>query len=118
MRPFRQRTHGPRRLTLLFACVLRPPAIALVGLSATLFSQDRAMLAQRALERQEASADAITLALGFVVPGHRPLVGGRHDGHARRGRSSRPRRLTGLETLLSGYSGSEYAQVAAEVWCG
>jgi two-component system phosphate regulon sensor histidine kinase PhoR len=63
MRPSRRRSPGSRRLTLLFVVVLLPPALALVWLGAALLDQDRAMLAERGLERREAAADRVTAAL-------------------------------------------------------
>jgi hypothetical protein len=63
MRPSSRPNTGSRRLTLLFVIVLLPPAIVLVWLGATLLGQDRAMLAERGLDRREAAAEMITRAL-------------------------------------------------------
>jgi hypothetical protein len=63
MRPLARQPPGSRRLTVLFAVVLFPPALALVWLGATLFDQDQAMLAQRGRERQEAAAEIVTHSL-------------------------------------------------------
>lgn len=47
---------GSRRLAWLLLVVALPPAVALVWLSLRLLDQDRALVTQRALERQQAAA--------------------------------------------------------------
>ena len=57
-------TAGSRRLAVLFFLVALPPAITLVWLGLQLLNEDRALLAQRELERRQASLDAVVRSLG------------------------------------------------------
>lgn len=52
-----------RRLAVLFLAVVVPPAVALVWLGVQLLQQDRALLAQRQLERGQAAAQTAVIAL-------------------------------------------------------
>jgi hypothetical protein len=49
-------TRGSGKLALLLLVVAAPPAIALLWLGLKLIEQDRALVTQRALERQQAAA--------------------------------------------------------------
>jgi len=60
-------SNSSRRLTLVFLAVLVPAAVTLVWLGLRLLDQDRALWAQRDLERQEAAADGIVRSLGGVL---------------------------------------------------
>jgi two-component system phosphate regulon sensor histidine kinase PhoR len=73
--PRRSWSDSSRRLTLVFAGVLVPAAVALVWLGAQLLDQDRALWAQREAERLEAAADALVRALGqSMVEAERKLT--------------------------------------------
>jgi two-component system phosphate regulon sensor histidine kinase PhoR len=61
------RSRGDRgatgRLAIAFVAVVVPPALALVWMGLQLLDQDRALFAQRDLERQQAAADSAVLSL-------------------------------------------------------
>ena len=54
----RLKRDGSHRLAIAFVAVVVPPALALVWLGLQLLQQDRALFAQRELERQQAAAQA------------------------------------------------------------
>ncbi|MEK7403733.1 MAG: HAMP domain-containing sensor histidine kinase [Acidobacteriota bacterium] len=70
-RPLRGSTH---RLTAWFLGVLLLPAATLVGLGLRLLEQDKALSAQRAMERREAAADRAVRALEQSLAGAEVLV--------------------------------------------
>ena len=83
-----------RRLTFIFVAVLVPAAVTLVWLGLRLLEQDRALWAQREVERLEAAADSVVRALSqSLTDAERKLV----EGQALEGALLVRRSETGLD---------------------
>lgn len=63
----RSASDSSRRLTIVFVAVLAPAAVTLVWLAWRLLEQDRALYAQREVERHEAAADGVVRTLSQIL---------------------------------------------------